>query len=280
MKASDIAGTPDDSEGRFSFGENWLAFLEHLDEVRIAEAERSLQVLCGVERLDGKRVIDIGSGSGLFSLAARRLGAVVHSFDYDPQSVVGTQMLKDRFFSGDASWTVEQGSALDRSYISGLGTFDIVYSWGVLHHTGAMYDAIANAALCVNSGGLFVFALYRKTRLCGIWTREKRWYANASPAAQKLARAVYIISLRLGFLAVHRDFDAYVKGYKNNRGMNFTNDVHDWLGGYPYESIAPAEVASLMKTLEFEYVRSNTKPYSTGVFGSGCDEFVYRRVSA
>src|SRR5437588_9979425 len=139
-----IAAQPADH--RFSFGENWLAFLEQLADERIAEAERSLQVLCGIERLDGKRVLDIGSGSGLFSLAARRLGAIVFSFDYDPQSVAGTQNLKDRFFPGDTSWVVEQGSILDQAYVATLGTYDIVYSWGVLHHTGAMYDAIANAA--------------------------------------------------------------------------------------------------------------------------------------
>ena len=155
-----------DDDGRFSFGENWLSFLEHLDERRIAEAERSLQSLCGLERLDGKRFLDIGSGSGLSSLAARRLGATVHSFDYDIQSVSGTRKLKDRFFPHDASWTVEQGSVLDSSYMARLGEYDIVYSWGVLHHTGAMHDAIRNAASCVNHGGLFVFALYRKTRLC------------------------------------------------------------------------------------------------------------------
>jgi SAM-dependent methyltransferase len=262
---------------RFSFGENWLAFLEHLDDERIAEAERSLQALCGLDRLDGKRVLEIGSGSGLFSLAARRLGAVVHSFDYDPQSVAGTQKLKDRFFLEDTSWVVEQGSILDRTYVAALGTYDIVYSWGVLHHTGAMHDAITNAASRVNAGGLFVFALYRKTRLCRLWKIEKRWYTKASPAVQKFARSVFVNSLHLAFVVTLRDFEAYVKNYKSSRGMNFTHDVHDWMGGYPYESIAPTEVKVLMSELEFEHVRSNVQPYGTGVFGSGCDEYVYRR---
>jgi 2-polyprenyl-6-hydroxyphenyl methylase/3-demethylubiquinone-9 3-methyltransferase len=273
-----IAAEPADD--RFSFGENWLAFLEYLDDERIAEAERSLQALCGFERLDGKRVLDIGSGSGLFSLAARRLGAIVHSFDYDLQSVAGTQKLKDRFFPGDASWAVEQGSILDHAYVGALETYDIVYSWGVLHHTGAMYDAIANAASRVNAGGLFVFALYRKTRLCRLWTIEKRWYAKASPPAQKFARSVFINSLRLAFLVKRRDFEAYIKNYKGSRGMNFTHDVHDWMGGYPYESIAPAEVTVLMKGMGFKHVRSNVRPYGMGLFGSGCDEYVYRHANS
>ena len=272
---ANIAANPD--EDRFSFGENWLAFLEHLDDERVAEAERSLRALCGLDRLDGKRVLDIGSGSGLSSLAARRLGAVVHSFDYDPQSVAGTQKLKDRFFSGDTSWVVEQGSILDQSYVAALGTCDIVYSWGVLHHTGAMYEAIKSAASCVSANGLFVFALYRKTRLCRLWKIEKRWYIKASPAAQRFARSIFIRSLHLAFLITRRDFESYVKGYKGSRGMNFAHDVHDWMGGYPYESIAPAEVTALMNGLGFEHVRSTIQPYGTGVFGSGCDEYVYRR---
>jgi SAM-dependent methyltransferase len=276
-KASTAARSEAD---RFSFGENWLAFLDHLDDERIAEAERSVQALCGLRRLDGKRVLDIGSGSGLFSLAARRLGAIVHSFDYDPQSVAGTRKLKDRFFSGDGSWVVEQGSILDRSYVAALGTYDIVYSWGVLHHTGAMHDAIANAALRVNAGGLFVFALYRKTRLCGLWKIEKRWYAKASPPAQRCARSAFINGLRLKFLVMRQDFKAYIDKYKASRGMNFAHDVHDWMGGYPYESIAPTEVSALMKKLRFEHVHSNVQPYGLGVFGSGCDEYVYRRTAS
>ncbi len=272
---ANIVANPD--EDRFSFGENWLAFLEHLDDERIAEAERSLRGLCGDDRLDGKRFLDIGSGSGLSSLAAHRLGAVVHSFDYDPQSVAGTQKLKDRFFPNDTSWIVEQGSILDPAYVAALGTYDIVYSWGVLHHTGAMYDAIKNAASCVNTGGLFVFALYRKTRLCRLWKIEKRWYIKVSPAVQSFSRWIFINALRLAFLMSGRDFESYVKGYKGGRGMNFAHDVHDWMGGYPYESIAPAEVTSLMNRLGFEHVRGTIQPYGMGVFGSGCDEHVYRR---
>jgi 2-polyprenyl-6-hydroxyphenyl methylase/3-demethylubiquinone-9 3-methyltransferase len=266
-----------DTSERFAFGANWLSFLEHLTEDRIVEAERSVRALTGLDRLDNKTFIDIGSGSGLFSLAARRLGAKVRSFDYDPQSVAGTQSLKDRFFPNDASWSVERGSVLDPSFISGLGKFDIVFSWGVLHHTGAMYDAIQNAASRVAPDGIFIFALYRKTRLCGFWTAEKRWYSGASPAAQKVAQTFYIGLYRLAFLLKHRDFAAYVANYAGSRGMNFTHDVHDWLGGYPYESIAPDEVAKFMGGLGFEHVRSNVRPYSTGVLGSGCDEYVYRR---
>ena len=265
------------AETRFAFGDNWRAYLARLDAGRTAEAEKSLQGLLGCERLDGSTFLDIGSGSGLFSLAARRLGARVHSFDHDAESVACTAMLKERYAPDDASWTVERGSVLDRDYLAGLGTYDTVYAWGVLHHTGAMREAVRKAAALVRSGGTFAFALYRKTPSCGAWRLEKRWYARANPSAQRRARALYVTLMRLYYRLRGRDFAAYVSGYVSKRGMDFAHDVHDWLGGYPYQSIAPAAVAEIMTSLGFEHVRSVILPRSLGVFGSGCDEYVYRR---
>src|ERR1700684_4380793 len=116
---------------RFEFGKNWAQFLNSLDEGRIQRAESSLREMLETPDLRGLRFLDIGSGSGLFSLAARRLGARVHSFDYDPQSVACTLELKRRYFPEDTGWVVEQGSVLDEEHLERLGRFDVVYSWGV-----------------------------------------------------------------------------------------------------------------------------------------------------
>ena len=123
---------------RFEFGRNWSRFLSLLDDSRIERAEASLKLMLETDTLDGKSFLDIGSGSGLFSLAARRLGARVHSFDFDPQSVACTKELRRRYFPNDSRWSVDEASALDQSYLASLGSFDVVYSWGVLHHTGRM----------------------------------------------------------------------------------------------------------------------------------------------
>jgi 2-polyprenyl-6-hydroxyphenyl methylase/3-demethylubiquinone-9 3-methyltransferase len=277
LQASIIGQNAADAGGRFGFGENWKSYLAQLDDARIAEAEKSLRWLVGRERLTGVHFLDIGSGSGLSSLAARRLGAHVVSFDHDAQSVECTTGLRDRFFPGDPDWRVEQGSILDRDYLDKLGRFDIVYSWGVLHHTGAMVDAIENAARLVPPDGMLVIALYRKTLLCRFWALEKRWYCQTSSRAQAVARGLYVGLMRLGFVVLGRNFPAYIADYRSKRGMDYIHDVHDWLGGYPYESIGPADVAKNLTALKFEHVRSKVQPASIGLFGSGCDEFVYRR---
>src|SRR6478672_6389971 len=145
---------------RFGFGENWAGFLRLVDEDRIASAEQSLKQMLNSERLDGKTFLDAGSGSGLFSLAARRLGAQVTSFDYDPDSVGCTAELRRRFFPEDSNWRVMRGSVLDRDFLASLGDFDVVYSWGVLHHTGSMWQALENVARLTKPGGTLYISIY------------------------------------------------------------------------------------------------------------------------
>src|ERR1044071_6281148 len=162
---------------RFQFGQNWSQFLSAVDDELIQQAVQSLKEMLEVDSLAGKTFLDIGSGSGLFSLAARRLGARVHSFDFDPKSVFCTTELKKNYFQNDDSWKIEEASVLDKEFMQSLGQFDIVYSWGVLHHTGQLWPAMDNAAAPVAPGGELFIAIYNdQGRSSRIWLRVKQLY--------------------------------------------------------------------------------------------------------
>jgi 2-polyprenyl-3-methyl-5-hydroxy-6-metoxy-1,4-benzoquinol methylase len=263
---------------RFRFGENWRSFLSTIDPESIETAKASLRTMLRKDTLTGLRFLDIGCGSGLFSLAARELGASVYSFDFDADCVTCAQALKDRYRPNDPAWTIEKGSILDNPYLTSLGKFDAVYAWGVLHHTGDMSAAILNAAALVGPDGALAIALYRKTPMCGFWAREKRWYAQASPGGQRIARMLYVNAFRVGLFVTGRSLRARIENYKTNgRAMDFYHDAHDWLGGYPYESISMNDTIGLLSAYGFDCEHSNCQKPKLGLFGSGCDEFVFKR---
>jgi 2-polyprenyl-6-hydroxyphenyl methylase/3-demethylubiquinone-9 3-methyltransferase len=265
------------NDARFRFGENWRSFLATIDAENISEAQKSLRALLRRNTLSGARFLDIGCGSGLFSLAARNLGATVHSFDFDADSVQCTHSLKDTYRPSDPSWTIDQGSILDEESCR-IGHFDIVYAWGVLHHTGDMRQAIKNAASLVAPAGHLAVALYRKTPMCRFWAIEKRWYSQASQRQQELAYSLYVAAYRARLFVTGKSFRSYVASYKNDvRAMDFHHNARDWLGGYPYESISKDDAMSLLADLGFECIHNNCGPPSFGLLGSGCNEFLFRR---
>ncbi len=263
---------------RFEFGANWWRFLQLLDDNRIERAERSLREMLGAETLHGETFIDIGSGSGLFSLAARRLGAKVVSVDYDPMSVRCTTELRRRYFDGDADWTVCQGSVLDRVLLESLGRFDVVYSWGVLHHTGQMWQALNNVAPLVADGGRLFIAIYNdQGRPSRAWLMVKRVY-NTLPAALRWMVLLPAFAwlwgpsmvrdlLRLRPFATWRDY-----GRVGTRGMDPWRDTIDWVGGLPFEVATPERIFDLYRARGFEL-----RQLRTCAGGIGCNELVFER---
>ena len=263
---------------RFEFGVNWARFLSLLNDTRIRLAEDSLRHMLEMEDLQGKTFLDVGSGSGLFSLAARRLGARVRSFDYDPQSVACTAELKRRYFPGDSDWIVEEGSVLDTGYLERLGSFDVVYSWGVLHHTGAMWRALENVAPRVVNGGKLFISIYTDQGLSSrLWLRIKRTY-NALPGSLRWLVLLPAFVRLWGPMSVRdvlrgRPLQTWRQyGREGARGMSPWCDVVDWVGGLPFEVAQPAQIFDFYRARGFRLERITTCGGNLG-----CNEFVFAK---
>ena len=262
---------------RFAFGENWARFLSQLTEARIQTAEQSLGTMLAVSDLRGLRFLDVGSGSGLFSLAARRLGARVYSLDYDPQSVACTRELKNRYSPDDPNWTISEGSALDVPFLSSLGSFDVVYSWGVLHHTGAMWTALENMIPLVCPGGRLFIAIYNdQGTISRRWLAVKKAY-NGLPAALRFL-ITWPVFIHFWWKPFVKDVLAGHPGrslstYREQRGMSPWRDVVDWVGGYPFEVASPEEIFAFYRDRGFQLANLKTCRGNLG-----CNEFVFRRL--
>ncbi|WP_048707972.1 class I SAM-dependent methyltransferase [Microvirga massiliensis] len=263
-----------DVGSRYEFGLNWSAFASTIDERAIDEAEAGLRRLFPNDEIAGRRFLDIGCGSGLHALAALRLGAdEVTAIDIDPHSAETTRRVFSQF-APNGRWTVRVGSVLE---LAEDPSYDIVYAWGVLHHTGAMHRAIERAAEQVAPGGLLCLALYRKTPFCRLWKHEKRLYTAAPRPVRRMIERLYLAGLSLALRRRGGSLEQYRESYEQHRGMEFMTDVRDWLGGYPYESISEANMLAFGRRLDLITVRTFCEQQGSGLFGSGCNEYVFRR---
>ena len=246
----------------FSFGANWQDYLRTVAEASIQSARTDIEKWLGTTSMTGETVLDIGCGSGVHSLVFCRMGARrILSMDVDPLAVEATRTLRRR--EGEPrNWEIIEGSILDEALSSGLGVFDTVYAWGVLHHTGALWEALENACRLVAPGGRLWLALYAEGPNYERDLRIKKEYNASSGFGKKI-----MVYHRIGQLMWRR-----LRGRQNplrwnqkkERGMNVYHDIIDWLGGLPYEVAHPERVTQFL--CERGFVRHRIE-----LFPEGCN---------
>ncbi len=250
----------------FSFGKNWQKFVsDSFNEERMNIAKSHLLFFLKLNDLKNLTFLDVGCGSGLSSLAAYRASAAkIISFDLDPMSIRATEQLKKRNGSPD-NWKIFQGSILDQGLINSLPLADIVYSWGVLHHTGKMWQAIENTIKLVKPGGLLYLALYTTGPKSAYWLKVKKYYNQAGAVKKKFMVTWYVLRYTIiPKLLRGKSPIKFIKNYKHSRGMSYLTDVYDWLGGYPYEDVKIETVLNyFLNDLKWQYLNLATGEANT-----------------
>ena len=255
----------------FGFGKNWLSYTKIIDESHCLQAQESLSELLGNDSLINKSFLDIGCGSGIFSIAAVRMGAnKVIGIDIDPASIKASQTNAQRWLSKHERLSFVEGSVLDEQAMDDFGIFDVVYAWGSLHHTGSMYRAIDLAAQRVNAGGRFMIAIYNKHSTSRIWWVIKRLYNKMPTLLQSVMIWGFVPVISMAKWIVTRK-----NPFKMSRGMDFMHNVVDWLGGFPYEYANMDEMMAYLKSLGFEIERVIPAQVPTG-----CNEYICRLSTA
>jgi 2-polyprenyl-6-hydroxyphenyl methylase/3-demethylubiquinone-9 3-methyltransferase len=254
----------------FSFGQNWRRFLTNVDDSTIKHAEDSFIKFTRQPRLDASTFLDIGCGSGLSSLVAYRLGARrIVSTDIDPNSINCVTALRERFANGTDNWDILRASVLDGEFIRSVGRFSYVYSWGVLHHTGYMWQAIENVIDCVEPNGKLHIAIYNEHRTSAIWLKVKRLCNRFPRTVFPILKIVYALLVCMRLLMRFQSPITYFRHYRRHRGMSFWRDVDDWLGGLPYEYCKPDQVINFLSDRGFALLRLGIN------MSTGTNEFLF-----
>ena len=255
---------------RFGFGSNWSSFVnKKFSDEKLESSIDAFKRFTKLDCLKEYDFLDIGCGSGLHSLAALKLNArKITSFDFDPNSVESTLKIRELNSVNAENWQILEGSVLDIEFVSKLGKYNFVYSWGVLHHTGNVWLALENAASTVSNNGYFYIALYSFDVQPDpdFWLLIKKRYVGSGFISKKILEFWYLFRFVLGSSFLTLIKYPFTKE-KRFRGMDLMTDIRDWLGGWPMEFVWDAEVVDYLKKLNFNLLEIKT--------GEACTEFLF-----
>lgn len=264
---------------KFSFWKNWARFLERLNEKKINQAKDYLEnFIWGKEKIEGKTVIDFWCWSGLMSLCFYLLWAKkIVSIDIDDNSINCTKYLKEKYCKQTNKWDILKGSILNENFIKSLWKYDIVYSWGVIHHTWNMWKWLDLIWKLVNNNWLLYIAIYNKYEKfpsSKLWLKIKKIYANSNFLIRKIMYYLLIMEIIFMRIIKWQNPYKYIKDYykNSNRWMDFFRDVEDWVGWYPYEYASIEEIKDFYEKKWYKLINL----YDSSAWW-WCNEFLFKK---
>ena len=171
--------------------------------------------------LEGKTVLDGGCGSGMVSVAFATLGADVTGVDVTRQCVENGRKNAQRF--GVECRFIQA----DLVTLSLDDQFDIIYTWGVLHHTPDAEASFHSLATHLKEDGDIIIAVYLRTPLSGFWNSIRVFYQR-SPSMLKTVTRKTTAALLAGV-----DMAKRLVGGRQRYMMRGTSNeeiVNDWFG--------------------------------------------------
>lgn len=135
-------------------------YFDAIERERYVEYAPWIKQTIGFDSYPGKRLLEVGFGTGTDLLQFARGGAIVTGLDLTPRSI---EIARRRFEVHGLNGEFTIGDAENLSFPD--ASFDVVYSFGVLHHTPDTHRAIRELYRVLKPGGVAIVMLYHRASL-------------------------------------------------------------------------------------------------------------------
>lgn len=190
---------------------------------------------------NGKKVLEIGCGIGTDAVNFVRNGAIYTGIELSTESL---KLAKRRFDVFNLEGNLMEGDAETIHEVFENSTFDLIYSFGVLHHTPDFSRALNSIRKICSSGTLFKFMVYAQDS----WKNAMINSGLDQPEAQSGCPIANVYSKKqlakilenAGFevLSIRQD---HIFPYKVKEYLNYEYIYEDWFAAMPSQMFKALE---------------------------------------
>ncbi|MFQ6107920.1 MAG: class I SAM-dependent methyltransferase [Candidatus Aminicenantales bacterium] len=188
------------------------------------------------EEVLNKSVLDAGCGTGVFSIIFARMGALsVVGIDISKRSLERAQRQADQL--GLQNATFQKVNMLRLPFTDAC--FDIVWSWGSVHHTADPFGCLAELIRVLKPGGSLLVAVYRRTGLTFL-------HETLRKGLIRLPSKYWIPFSRFLSLVAAPGISLFKKRDKSRKGEKLEQLLFDWFFVPIRHSYLPEEIKSFL----------------------------------